>query len=63
MKLSYECWQRKTNLQQLVTHAIEKSVVEKFILVTNELQKFVSNEDGGAPFQNYSDDSRCKKNA
>ena len=60
MKLSYECWKNKTNFDQLVMQAIEKTVAEKFIFARNDIHKFLSNEDGGAPFQNYSDNSGCE---
>ena len=56
MKLSYQCWQQKQDLRELVCSAIQKTLDESLKLATKELQDFLQNKDG-VPFLSYSEKS------
>ena len=56
MKLSYQCWQQKQELRELVCAAIQKTLDENLKLATKELQDFLQNKDG-VPFLSYSEKS------
>lgn len=46
MKLSYQCYRRKTVFSHLILKAINKSVNEKLKIASLDLHRFLKNDDG-----------------